>query len=174
MSWKDHLRGKTPEGKAGLAAAGSAAVVLAAAFLTVWEGFAPVAKHERVDPPGVITWCFGRTNYDDPTVKAGTHFNKEQCQKLLEADIPKYAAPLYKCVKDFAEYPPHRQASLISFSYNLGPGTVCKSTTVKELNAGHVKAGCDAMMRYTRANGVVLKGLVNRRTAERAYCLRSD
>jgi hypothetical protein len=47
---------------------GGAAVALTASFLTVWEGYAPVAKHEHVDPPGVITWCFGRTNFDDPTV----------------------------------------------------------------------------------------------------------
>jgi hypothetical protein len=84
---------------------GGAAVALTVSFLTVWEGYAPVAKHEHVDPPGVITWCFGRTNFDDPSVPAGTRFTKEECGKLLAGDVPKYAAPLFACVKDFDKCP---------------------------------------------------------------------
>lgn len=171
MALSDHFAGRTPQGKTGWAGAG---VTLCAGFLMAWEGFAPVAKHERVDPPGVITWCFGRTNYDDPTVKAGTRFTKPECVKLLEKDLPKYAAPLLKCIDNFNTLPPHRQAAMVSFSYNLGPGTVCKSSVVKNLNNGNVPAACNAMMKYTRANGVVLRGLINRRNAERAYCLRND
>lgn len=175
MALTDHLAANTPQGKAGWGVGiGSAASALTAAFLMLHEGYEPVAKHERGDPPKVITWCYGRTNYDDPTVKPGTRFTKDQCKPLLEADIPKYAAPLFKCVKNFEKYPPHRQAALISFSYNVGPATACKSSAVQRLNAGDVRAGCDALMRYTRANGVVLRGLVTRRQDERAYCLRND
>lgn len=175
MAINDHLAARTPQGKAGWAGGiATAASALTASFLMVHEGYEPTAKHERGDPPHVITWCYGRTNFDDNTVKAGTHFTKDQCKPLLEADIPKYAAPLFKCVKNFGDYPMHRQAALISFSYNVGPGTACKSSAVRLLNAGEVQDGCNALMRYTRANGVVLRGLVTRRRDERAYCLRSD
>ncbi|HEY0220029.1 MAG TPA: lysozyme [Afipia sp.] len=153
------------------AALGVGAAAIVTAFLVAWEGFAPVAKHEAVDPPGVITWCFGRTNYDDPTVKAGTRFTKEQCEAFLQESLPKYAEPLTKCITKFSEMPDARQAAFVSFSYNLGPATVCRSSAVKLLNAGKVKAACEAMMLYTRANGVVLRGLKNRREAERKLCL---
>lgn len=147
-----------------------AGVAIAASFLMVHEGFAPVAVHERVDPPGVITWCFGRTNYDDPTVKAGTRFNRDQCLKFLAEDLPKYAAPVQECIPAFDSFPPHRQAALVSFAYNLGSGTLCKSSVARQMNAGHYDEGCDAMAAYTHANGVVLQGLVNRRNDEIKLC----
>ena len=146
--------------------------VILAAFLVMWEGFAPVAVHERVDPPGVITWCFGRTNYDDPSVKAGTHFSKEECEKTLVEDFPKYAEPIAACIPNFAKLADPLQASLVSFAYNLGPRTLCRSSVARYINEGNIAAGCDAMMAFTRANGVVLQGLKNRRRAERELCLK--
>ena len=148
-----------------------AGVGICAAFLIAYEGFAPVAVHERVDPAGVITVCFGRTNYDDPDLRAGQRFTKEQCKAFLEEDLPKYAAPLQRCVLNFDAVPPNRQAALVSFSYNVGPVTACKSSVVRRMNEGDIRGGCEALMLYTRANGVELRGLVNRRAAERKLCL---
>lgn len=148
-----------------------AGVAICAVFLMAREGFEPVAKHERVDPAGVITWCFGRTNYDDPTVAPGTRFTKDQCKAFLEEDLPKYAAPLQQCVRGFDTMPPTRQAALVSAGYNLGPVRICKSSIVRRLNNGDIRGGCEALMQYTYANGVQLPGLVNRRTAERKLCL---
>jgi lysozyme len=130
------------------------------------------AKHQAIDPPGVITACIGRTNYDDPNLKAGDTFTKTQCQELLKQDLLKYDAMLLFCVH--VDLPPHRHAALLSFVYNVGQGALCRSSVAHEINAGHVQAGCGALMRYTRANGKELQGLKNRRTAERAWCLRED
>jgi len=155
-----------------------AGVAICAAFLMTREGFEPVAKHERIDPPGVITWCFGRTNYDDPTVAAGTQFNRDQCKQFLEDDLPKYAAPVQECIPGFDAMPPKRQAGLISFAYNLGAGRLCASSVARELNAGNVQAGCDAMLAYNRVNGKVCDdahcGLGQRRRDERKLCLAAD
>lgn len=147
-------------------------VAILVPFLAVAEGYAPVAVHEKVDPPGVITWCYGRTNYDDPTVKAGETFTKAQCEQFLADDVPKYAIGVRKCVPGFDEMPPPRQAALVSFTYNLGAGTLCKSGVAKNLNAGNVQAGCDAMLAYVNSNGEYLKGLDTRRHNERALCLK--
>lgn len=147
-------------------------VGISVAFTAAWEGFAPVATHERIDPPGVITWCFGRTNYDDPSVKVGTRFTKAECEKELPETLARYAADVEDCIPDVSNMPPSRQAALISFTYNLGKGNLCKSSVARYLNAGDVRRGCDAMLLYDRANGVVLKGLQNRRRAERELCLR--
>lgn len=149
-------------------------VAVCAGFLMLWEGYVAEPRHERVDPNGVMTWCYGRTNYDVPTPPAGTHFTKDDCKKFLEEDLQKYAAPIMKCMPGFAYMPPKRQAAVVSFGYNIGPERACKSTAIRQLNAGNVQAGCDAMMSWVSANGVVLKGLVNRRNGERALCLAED
>jgi lysozyme len=74
--------------------------------------------------------------------------------------------------------PPHRQAALVSFTYNIGGGNLCKGSVAVEFNAGHVKAGCTNMLNYVKAAGKTLRGLVNRRSngmwGERAWCLRED
>jgi lysozyme len=153
-----------------------AGVGICAAFLMVHEGYEPVAKHEKIDPPGVITWCFGRTNYDDPSVKAGTRFSKAQCEQFLEQDLPKYAAPVQECIPAFDSLAPEMQAGLISFAYNLGDGTLCKSSVARSINAGDFADGCDAMLLYNRVNGQVCDdahcGLGKRRRDERALCLK--
>jgi lysozyme len=135
------------------------------------EGYAPVAKHERADPPGVITACYGMTNYDRP-LKAGERFTKPECQKYLAEDLPRYAVGVRKCVPGFDDMPAPRQAALVSFAYNIGAGGLCKSRVAKLLNAGQVQAGCDDMLMYVYANGKYLKGLDNRRKTERALCLK--
>lgn len=147
----------------------AAMVAIVVPLLTVLEGYMPVAKHDPIDPPGVITYCFGRTNYDDKTLKAGRRATKAECQELLKDDLPKYEAQVDRCIH--VPMGPKRYAAVLSFTYNLGGGALCKSRVARELNAGHPKAGCDAMMNYTRANGRTLQGLVNRRQAEHKLCL---
>jgi lysozyme len=155
-----------------------AGVGICAAFLMVREGYAPVAKHEAIDPAGVITWCYGRTNFDDPSVKAGARFDRDQCKVFLEQDLPKYAAPVQECVPAFDAMPPQRQAALVSFAYNLGSATLCRSSVAREMNAGRVHQACDAMLLYNRVNGRVCDdvhcGLGARRRAERVMCLAED
>ena len=151
-------------------AAGVAAA--ASAFLMTWEGTTLVAKHERIDPPGVITVCNGITNYDQSDLKEGDRFTTEQCAEMLADALPRYEAQLRACIT--GDQPPKRHVALLSFVYNLGQGTLCRSSVAKFINAGNVRAGCDAMLLYNRANGVVLRGLDRRRRAERELCLRSD
>lgn len=148
-------------------------VAVCVGFLSCWEGYAPVAKHERVDPPGVITACYGMTNYDR-ALRPGERFTKAQCQQYLAQDLPRYALGVRKCVPGFDDMPASRQASLVSFSYNLGPQALCKSRVAKMLNAGNVRGGCDDMLLYVYANGKYLRGLDNRRHAERALCLKDQ
>jgi lysozyme len=148
------------------------ATALAVAILTHWEGMDLRAHHQAIDPPGVITACIGRTNYDDPGLKSGETFTREQCEELLRQDLPKYFAMLQSCIH--VDLPPHRLASMLSFVYNVGQGTFCRSSVVGALNTGHVQAACNNLMRYTRANRRVLQGLKNRRRAERSWCLRED
>jgi lysozyme len=157
---------------------GAATLTLCAVFIPHWEGMDRVAKHNAFDPAGVITVCNGITNYDDPNLKVGDHLTKQECEQRLKNAIPKYAQPLAECMTHFNEYGPHRQVAFISASYNLGPATVCKSTAVRLLNEGDIRGGCAALGNFIKADGKVLKGLVNRRNdptwGEIAWCLRED
>lgn len=61
--------------------------------------------------------------------------------------------------------------SLVSFVFNCGPGALQKSTLLRLLNGGHYERAADEFLRWTRAAGKVLPGLVRRREAERAMFL---
>lgn len=165
----------SPKGRVGLSVAGAA---LAAVLVARWEGMNLIAKHLPFDPPGVITVCGGITNYDWPWLKAGRKFTKEKCLEELKLVPLRYAAEVVKCVPSLPDMPPHRQAAIASFAVNLGPGRICNSSIGRDLNAGNVKAACDAMTKYVYANGKFMQGLLNRRTdamwGERPWCLRED
>ena len=61
--------------------------------------------------------------------------------------------------------------SLCSFVFNLGCGAFGKSTLLRELNAGNDMSCAAEFMRWTRAGGKVLPGLVARRRDEMALFL---
>lgn len=149
-------------------AKGVSFVALAVSLIAGFEGLLHVGIHDKIDPPGVNTVCFGHIE----NVKIGERHTTLECQIMLAEDLPRYDAMVKKCIH--VPMPPHRHAAIISFTYNLGGGALCRSTVARELNAGHVQAGCDAMLRYNKANGRVLQGLKNRRVNERAHCLRED
>lgn len=149
-------------------AKGASAIAIAVTMLVGFEGLVTTGYHDKIDPKGVNTVCYGHIE----DVKIGDKYTLQGCKDMLAEDLPRYDAMVTKCVH--VPMPPHRHAAILSFTYNVGGGALCKSTVARELNAGHVKAGCDALLRYDRANGKVLQGLKNRRVAERAACLRED
>lgn len=156
----------------------AAAIALTSALIVHWEGEKLIASHNSFDPPGIVDVCNGITNRDIPWLKAGMKFTHEDCEALRIRSLPKYRDPLKKCVNGFETMPVARQAALGSASWNLGPGTICKSTAVRLLNAGETEAGCRALGNFIKANGVILNGLVNRRRdsnwGEIAWCMEND
>lgn len=57
--------------------------------------------------------------------------------------------------------------ALTSFAFNLGTGNLRSSTLLKKLNANDRAGAADQFLRWVRADGKVLPGLVKRRAAER-------
>lgn len=135
------------------------------ALLGTFEGVRTYAYNDSV---GVPTVCYGHTK----GVKAGQHYTLAECNKMLIADIPKYDPNNLGCIK--VVLPPKRHSALLSFAYNVGPGTFCRSSVVRKINAGNVQGGCDALLHYDYAKGHHLKGLTSRRKAERVLCLQKD
>jgi len=61
--------------------------------------------------------------------------------------------------------------SLVSFSFNVGLGTLQRSTLRQKHNRGDYDGAADEFLKYSLGGGKVLKGLVNRRKDERAMYL---
>ena len=57
---------------------------------------------------------------------------------------------------------------LVAFSFNLGLGTLQKSTLRQKLNRGDKEGALESLLKYNKAGGKVLKGLDLRRKAEAA------
>jgi len=60
---------------------------------------------------------------------------------------------------------------LVSFSFNVGLGTLQRSTLRQKLNRGDKEGAAEELMKYCMAGGKILKGLQSRRTDERAMFL---
>lgn len=165
------------------AALGAATLALAAVLIPRWESggrMSLVVTQQSIDRKGVYTVCDGVTNLDADYawIRPGMTFTEHQCAEAFRKILPKYADPIATCIPTYNTMPPHRQTALLSFAYNVGPSAICTGSVAREFNRGNVKAGCEAMGRYTRANGRTLRGLENRRFdpkwGEIAWCLRDD
>jgi lysozyme len=64
--------------------------------------------------------------------------------------------------------------ALVSFSFNLGLGTLQRSTLRQKLNRGDKEGAIKSLLKYNKAGGKVLKGLDLRRKAEAVLFLRGN
>ena len=146
-------------------------VVLA---VTLVAGFEGLITHPYYDSVGVKTVCYGATAADH--VDLTRTYTPQECKDMLAADLPKYDAEIQRCVDldVYEQLPANRHAALVSLVYNIGGGAFCKSSVVRDLNAGRVRAACDDFLKFNRAGGRVLKGLTTRRQKERELCLKDD
>ena len=146
-------------------------VAIAITIVSAFEGFSGKKYYDSV---GVATICYGATAADH--VDLTKVYTKAQCQTMLGTDLPKYDAPLKKCLKPavYNALPPHRHAALVSLAYNVGDAAVCRSSVVRDLNLGRVSQACNDFLKFDRGGGRVILGLQRRRIAERKLCLEND
>lgn len=150
--------------KVGVGAASATAIAIAVSVVAPWEGLWLTAKPDRL-AYNIPTVCYGETE----GVRIGDTYTKSQCQAMLAKKLPRYDAEIGRCLHVYL--PDKTRAALVSFAYNVGSAGACRSTAFKKINAGDIRGGCDALMAWNRAGGRVVKGLINRRTAERKLCL---
>lgn len=121
-------------------------------------------------PAGVWTIGYGNTFYEDGArVKPNETITEERANTMLEFVYDKFEASVKALLK--VEVTENQLGSLVSFAYNLGVGALGKSTLLKLLNAGDYAGAADELLKWTRASGKVLPGLVRRRKAERELFL---
>jgi len=97
-------------------------------------------------------------------------FTLEEVNAILAKDLERFERGVLK----YCPTAVTRQGwmdALVSFSFNVGLGTLQRSTLRQKFNRGEYEAAADEFMKYTKAGGKVLKGLVNRRNDERLMFL---
>jgi lysozyme len=165
------LRNIHPAAK-GAAAATAVWLTIAVALVGPFEGLALKPYVDYIGRGHPESWCYGKTAADGDPPPYSKVFTKEECDTDLGRDLVIYDAMVHKCVH--VTLPPHREAALVSFSYNLGVGALCHGAVARRLNYGDVVGGCRAMLGYDHASGHRIPGLTRRRQAEFRMCLRSD
>lgn len=97
-------------------------------------------------------------------------FTKEEVNAILKADLQRFVAGVSKyCPSGLTQ---GRLDALVSFAFNVGLGTLQRSTLRAKHNRGDFEGAAEEFLKYTKAGGKVLKGLVNRRSDERALYLQ--
>lgn len=127
-----------------------------------WEGLRTTAYR---DVGGVLTIGYGHTTAaGPPTVAVGMKITEAEAEAILKRDLAVFEAAVERNVK--VELTDNQFAALVSFTYNVGPGALARSTLLKRLNAGDYDAVPAELMKWNKVQGKPVKGLTNRRAAE--------
>ena len=119
-----------------------------------------------VCPGKKLTIGYGHTG---PDVKSGKKINVEEANALLQKDVQRFEHAVNELVT--APMTQGMFDALISFSFNLGAGSLKGSTLLKKLNADDREAAAEEFLKWNKANGKVLAGLTKRRECERELFL---
>lgn len=123
------------------------------------------------DIVGVWTIGYGITEGAGVGIKPakGMTITQDQAEDLLRRAVDKFATRVDELIT--ANVNANEFGACVSLAYNIGPNAFAKSTVLRELNAGRKDAAAAAFQMWNKAGGVVSKGLVRRREAERQLFL---
>jgi len=118
------------------------------------------------DVIGIWTIGYGNTFYlDGNIVKKGNKVTKPQAEALLKATIKEFEAKVESLVK--AKLNQNQFDALVSFTYNVGPANLKKSTLLKKVNINpNDESIAQEFIKWNKAGGKVVDGLTRRRQAE--------
>lgn len=151
---------KSGKGKL-IAAIGATAAAAVLALVQPWEG-------QRNDPyqdiVGVWTVCYGETR------APMRHYTDAECSDMLAESLSGYGKTVLERNPELRGHP-YQLAAAASLTYNIGGTNYRRSTVAKRFSAGDWRGACDAFLAWHYAGGKPVKGLLNRRNAERRVCL---
>lgn len=129
-----------------------------------WEGCFLTAYHGAADRPGLLTIGYGHTDAaGPPKVTAGKTITKQEAEDILRRDLVAVENDVLSVVK--VPLTQNQFDVLVSFTFNLGKGNLEKSTLLKRINKGDYNVS-NEFSKWTKANGVFVQGLANRRADE--------
>ena len=150
-----------------------AALALSGAGLAgfgLYEGYRARAYDDGV---GVQTIGFGSTTRADGSpVRPGDTTSPERALVRLAEDAGRIERSMKACLPSDLRLHPWEWDAFVSLAYNIGPGAFCGSTLAKKLRQTppDYAGACDEILRWTRAGGRELPGLIKRRQAEHRLC----
>jgi len=140
------------------------------------EGYKLITKHEGLVlkpylcPAKVPTIGYGNTYYEDGkrVTLLDKPITKERAFEMFKEIADRFAKSVSQSV--VSEVNQRQFNALVSFAYNVGIANFKKSTLLKLVNANpndpNIK---NEFMKWKKANGVVLNGLIKRRNDESNY-----
>lgn len=97
-------------------------------------------------------------------------WSREEVDAILEKDLGRFVRGVVRyCPAAVARQ--GRLDALVSFAFNLGLGTLQRSTLRQKHNRGDFEGAASEFLKYTKAAGKALPGLIRRRNDERALFL---
>jgi len=97
-------------------------------------------------------------------------FTREEVDAILAKDLQRFVCGVLKYCPSAGSRQNWMDA-LVSFSFNVGLGTLQRSTLRQKHNRGDYEGAADEFLKYCKAGGKVLRGLENRRKDERSLYL---
>jgi len=143
--------------------------------LKFFEGLAKKRRDGRIEAyldtnttPAKPTICWGHTG----TAKLGMVVTEAQCVQLKRQDLKEHEDNVKELVD--VQLTQGQFDAMVSFCYNIGREKFRRSDVLKMLNQGNTAAVTTELLKWTRAGGRVLPGLVARRKAEIALFEAKD
>ena len=99
----------------------------------------------------------------------GMTITQERAEDLLKQGVNKFAAQVDALIT--TKVNANEFGACVSLAYNIGPNAFAKSTVLRELNANNRDKAAAAFQLWNKAGGVVSKGLISRREAEKQLFL---
>lgn len=113
------------------------------------------------DSIGKWTIGYGHASHD---VGPDQEITEDQANDLLKQDLKMTEDAVIRLVTESINS--NEFSALVSFTFNLGQGTLAHSTLLQLLNSGDHSGAAPEFLKWTHAGGKVLEGLVKRRQAE--------
>jgi len=131
------------------------------ALIKKFEGLRLVCYDDGV---GVATIGYGHTKTVQLRDIGKKKITEQQAEELLKEDITSSERAVERYIT--IELNNNQFAALVSFTFNLGAGSLRTSTLRRKLNAGDYDSIPSELARWVNAGGKRLEGLVKRRHAE--------
>ena len=135
--------------------------------------FEGIHKKPYICPAGY--WTVGVGHLISRNAKLPSSWNRTfssgEIDDLLRADLQRFELGVLRLLRPMQ---PTQSVfdSVVSFSFNLGLGTFQRSSVRSALIRGDKKRAGEVLLKYCRAGGKILPGLVRRREAEYALLMR--
>jgi GH24 family phage-related lysozyme (muramidase) len=123
------------------------------------------------DAVGVYTIGYGVTRIAGMPVKPGLTITQAEAELLLQHQAEEHWRQAEQYISQNVALNQNQIDALASFVYNVGVGAFKDSTLLKMLNGRLMQTAADEFLRWKKAKGKTLRGLVRRRQAERALFL---